>query len=65
MSNYYTFKPRDTYEIILKVDDNSIVSFLKDIENVDYQQYLEWVAEGNTPEPWQPDQPSDTIEGDS
>ena len=23
--------------------------------NTDYAAYLEWVAAGNTPEPWQPD----------
>jgi hypothetical protein len=27
----------------------------QDPANTDYQQYLEWVADGNTPEPWQPE----------
>ena len=36
---------------ILKINDNSITSFTEDPANIDYQEYLEWLAEGNTPEP--------------
>ena len=34
---------------IKRIADGAIVPF--DEANTDYQQYLEWVAEGNTPEP--------------
>jgi len=40
-------KVRD--EMILRVSDMTYIPF--DINNTDYQRYLEWVAEGNTPEP--------------
>ena len=33
---------------VLRLDDNALIPFLED--NTDYQEYLEWVAEGNTPE---------------
>jgi hypothetical protein len=40
-------KVRD--EMILRVSDMTYIPF--DINNTDYQRYLEWVAAGNTPEP--------------
>ena len=33
---------------ILRVKDNAYIPF--DPANTDYQAYLEWIAEGNTPE---------------
>ena len=34
---------------VKRLTDNAYIPF--DPENIDYQEYLEWVAEGNTPEP--------------
>ena len=34
---------------ILRKTDNALIPF--DEENMDYQAYLAWVAEGNTPDP--------------
>jgi hypothetical protein len=34
---------------IVRLEDNVFIPF--DPANTDYQQYLKWVAEGNTPEP--------------
>jgi hypothetical protein len=36
-------------EQIQRIIDNAFIPF--DPANKDYQEYLEWVAEGNTPEP--------------
>lgn len=50
----YTYKKTkglDGKEItnhILRKEDNASIPF--DEANTDYQKYLEWVAEGNTPE---------------
>ena len=36
-------------DCIVRVGDNAFIPF--DPANTDYQAYLKWVAEGNTPEP--------------
>ena len=35
--------------MIKRLEDNAFIPF--DPANTDYQEYLKWVAEGNTPEP--------------
>ena len=37
---------------VFRIEDNSIIPFYN--ENTDYQAYLKWISEGNTPLP--PDQ---------
>ena len=34
---------------VLRLSDNAFIPFAPD--NTDYQAYLKWVSEGNTPEP--------------
>tara|TARA_A100001035_G_C27423869_1_gene338498 strand:- start:92 stop:253 length:162 start_codon:yes stop_codon:yes gene_type:complete len=36
---------------IKKTDGNLVSIIPMDLANTDYQKYLDWVAEGNTPEP--------------
>jgi hypothetical protein len=46
-------------DTILRLSDNTHIP--PDPANTDYQQYLEWVSEGNTPLPYVPPTPVDHI----
>jgi hypothetical protein len=36
-------------DMVIRLSDNAFIPFAPD--NTDYQEYLKWVAEGNTPTP--------------
>jgi hypothetical protein len=42
-----TGKPLENF--VMRVADNAVIPF--DPDNVDYQEYLKWIAAGNTPTP--------------
>ena len=39
------------YSAILDIGSSPVKAIPKDPANTDYQEYLEWVAAGNTPDP--------------
>ena len=43
------FTKKESTNEILRKEDNAFIPF--DDGNIDYQEYLAWVAEGNTPDP--------------
>ena len=49
--NYKLIKDSLTNEVrsVKRTTDNVFIPF--DDNNTDYQEYLDWVAEGNTPDP--------------
>lgn len=42
-------------EIFVCVAERRLTSCIADESNPYYQEYLAWLAEGNTPEPWNPE----------
>ncbi len=44
-------RPNDATCYVVRLNDNCWVPL--DEGNSDYQQYLAWLADGNTPEPWE------------
>jgi|688.fasta_scaffold1742136_1 hypothetical protein len=51
MINYKLYKTLDGSEGAFKIEGNTTTSFFFNPDNTDYQEYLKWVAEGNTPLP--------------
>ena len=52
MYKLYIRKPQTVADAAIKTnEDGSISSFIFDPANTDYQAYLKWVSEGNTPLP--------------
>lgn len=53
MKTFYIFKDGSEESVIYLIADG--ISFVpQDLANSDYQEYLAWVAEGNTAEEWSP-----------
>ena len=50
---YKLYKSSFTNEVVgaIKTDGDMRISFLFNPDNTDYQQYLKWLSEGNTPTP--------------
>jgi hypothetical protein len=49
---YKLYKTTTGQDAVIKTNDNgSTTSFIFDPDNTDYQAYLKWVSEGNTPLP--------------
>ena len=52
MMNYILHRDVETNELIAvnKIDGNKTISIPLDTSNTSYQEYLQWLDDGNTPE---------------
>jgi hypothetical protein len=53
--NYKVREVQGYKMVILDHDDRRLIIPCEP-GNADYQKYLEWLDEGNTPEPWNPEE---------
>ena len=51
---YFTLTGPTGQTVIVRPGDGEVTSFTENPENSDWVAYQEWLAEGNTPEPWPP-----------
>ena len=52
MKTYKLYKTVTKQDAVIKIDkDGRIISFILNADNPEQEAYLEWLAEGNTPEP--------------
>jgi|TARA_R110000787_G_scaffold95182_1_gene198190 hypothetical protein len=55
MKTYKLYKTVTKQDAVIKIDkDGRIISFILNADNPEQEAYLEWLAEGNTPEPADP-----------
>ena len=52
MKTYKLYKTVTKQDAVIKIDkDGRMISFILNADNPEQETYLEWLSEGNTPEP--------------